>query len=116
MDFPCSGGIDEKKKVLGVHMSQLDVDNINAACAARSWLNPVRWLLRIGIVRPHHDGTSRLRWPFHWGPKHCWIYLWKTPGQRVGVFRNGIFIRDVGTWLPRRWGFYILGFEIGQRG
>lgn len=99
-------------------MSQLDILNINTACAWRSWYNPIRWLLRIGIVRPHHSkGLTYIRWPVHVSPKHMWIYLWRSPGQRVGVFRNlPHVVRDVGTWLPRRWGFHILGFEIGQRG
>jgi hypothetical protein len=98
-------------------VSQYDRDNLAAACAVRSWYNPVRLLLRAGVVRPQHYDVTRLRWPVHVSPKHIWVYLWRSPGQRVGLFRNlpGV-VRDYGTWLPRRWGFHILGFEIGQRG
>lgn len=74
----------------------------------------IKLLQKIGIVRYHRDGS--VRWPVHVSPRHIWYYLWKSPGQRIGVFRNlPHVIKDVGTWLPRRWGFHILGFEIGQR-
>jgi hypothetical protein len=96
-------------------VSRFQIDNINAACARRHPLNPVRWLLRAGIARPHHSGQG-LRWPLSWCRWHMWVYLWRSPGQRIGAFRNGEFVRDVGTWLPRRWGFHVLGLEIGQRG
>lgn len=97
-------------------MSDYEKRNIDDACALRHPLNPVRWLLRAGVVRPHHYDPERLRWPLHWGPRHVWRYLWRTPGQRCGLFRNGNYVRDVGTWLPRRWGFHVLGLDIGQRG
>lgn len=37
-----------------------------------------------------------------------WRYLWLT-GNYCGLFRNS---KDV---IPGRWGFYILGFEVGSR-
>lgn len=99
-------------------MSELDRENIRNAITRRSALNPVSWLLRAGFVRPHHATPERLRWPFGWAPWRIWRVLWlRTWGSRSGIFRNepGV-VRDLGTWLPRRWGFYILGFEFGQRG
>lgn len=97
-------------------MCQRDIDEINSACAKRGICNPVRWLLRIGFVRPHHqDPTNRLRWPFSVAPRWLWSVLWRTE-PAFGFFRNGIFIRDVGTWLPRRWGVRFWIFEFGQRG
>lgn len=47
----------------------------------------------------------------HVSPSHIWRWLWSTR-QFFGVFRN----RDRNPALPRRWGFHILGFEIGNRG
>ena len=54
----------------------------------------------------------------HIAPWHIWKWLWRSPGQRIGLFRNrpGVIRRKPGQWLPRRWGFYILGFEFGRRG
>jgi hypothetical protein len=46
----------------------------------------------------------------HLAPWHTWKYLWRTR-QYFGVFRNG----DRNPELHRRWGFYLLGFEIGRR-
>lgn len=96
-------------------MSLHDRRQIEAAIAARSIVNPIRWLVRIGIVRPHHSKPGGLRWPLSAGPWHCWRYTWRY--ERAGLFRNRRdVVRDVGTWLPRRWGFYVLGIEFGQRG
>lgn len=98
-------------------MSDYDRRVINEACAMRHPLNPARWLLRAGIVRPHHYNSARLRWPVHVSPWFVWRALWRGAlRHRVGIFRNGNFVRDVGTWLPRRWGFHVLGLDIGQRG
>lgn len=81
-------------------------------------------LLKAGVVRRRDDGS--LRWPVHVAPWwiwrvrfHCliageWV---NAPVAAFGVFRNLPGVRrDVGTWLPRRWGVQILGLEIGQRG
>lgn len=81
-------------------------------------------LLKAGFVRRREDGT--LRWPFRNTP--WWIrkimlknfvrLRWfDNVCPCFYLFRNDPrFIRDVGTWLPRRWGFGVLGFEFGQRG
>lgn len=55
---------------------------------------------------------------FHVAPWHIWVYLWRSPGERCGIFRNrpGVIGRLPGQWLPRRWGFYVLGLELGRRG
>jgi len=45
---------------------------------------------------------------FRW---HTWRYLWSS-GQWFGVFRNV----DRNPALPRRWGFHILGLDIGYCG
>jgi len=108
-------------------VSQRDRKLIESCIARHSIFNPVRWLLRIGIVRPYEKSTlnlklgkveidCQLKGPFSWEPKHIWVYVWKSE-RRIGFFRNlpGV-VNDVGTWLPRRWGFYIVGFEFGQRG
>lgn len=48
-----------------------------------------------------------------WG---WWVYVWRT-GKRAGLFRNRSGVKKwlPGRLLPRRWGFYVLGLEIGQR-
>lgn len=84
----------------------------------------LRLLLKAGIVRRNNDGS--LRWPVSISPWHIWSTMLRCAWQRkdwlgsnpwFGVFRNDPrFIRDVGTWLPRRWGFYVFGLEVGQRG
>jgi hypothetical protein len=38
-----------------------------------------------------------------------WKMKWRSPGDRVGIFRNK---QHVG---PGRWGFFVLGLEIGSR-
>lgn len=74
----------------------------------------LRILWRIGVIRYNQDGS--VRWPVHVAPRHVWACLWRGVWSPVGVFRNlpGIK-RDCHSWLPRRWGFHLLGFEIGQR-
>lgn len=43
-------------------------------------------------------------------PWHIWRYLLKSPRKElIGIFRNRPGI------VPGRWGFYILGLEIGSR-
>jgi hypothetical protein len=98
-------------------MSDYDRACIRDAIHSRSVLNPIHWLLLAGVVRPHYGDPKRLRWPLSVDPKHMWVHNWRCPGQRFGLFRNlPSVVRDVGTWLPRRWGFYVLGLEVGQRG
>jgi hypothetical protein len=76
------------------------------------WLST---LLTVGLVRLRQDGT--VRWPVRWSSREWWLFMWR---QRdfVGLFRNkpGVRKDEPGRWLPRRWGFYILGLEIGDRG
>jgi hypothetical protein len=77
----------------------------------------VRLLLWIGLIRLNGKKT---RWPVHVAPRHVWKHWWAyyPKGQRVGVFRNrpGIIKYEPGRLLPRRWGFYLVGFEFGDRG
>lgn len=75
----------------------------------------IRILAKIGIVRIQNGS---IRWPIHVGSPHYWVVLSRWPGQRVGVFRNlpGVIKWERGRLLPRRWGFYVLGLEIGDRG
>lgn len=49
-----------------------------------------------------------------WG---WWVFMWKMR-QFVGLFRNkpGVIKWRKGKLLPRRWGFYVLGLEVGDRG
>lgn len=73
-------------------------------------------LFRIGIVRFEDDGA--LRWPIRIGPWWIWKARARMPRERFGLFRN---LPHVIKWypysmLPRRWGFFVLGLEIGQRG
>jgi hypothetical protein len=97
-------------------MSQLDIIEINEACERRSLLNPIRWLLRIGFVRPHHnDPVNRVRWPLHVQPSWLWFNPYVTD-PIFGMFRCYDTASDVGTWLPRRWGVRFWIFEFGQRG
>jgi hypothetical protein len=77
-------------------------------------------LLRIGLIRLRADGS--IRWPIHVKPTHWWLFLLvhggHHPFRRFGVFRNqpGFVKWLPGRLLPRRWGFYVLGLEIGDRG
>ncbi len=75
----------------------------------------MRFLLWLGLTRKKSDGSYRF--PVHVSPWHIWRYLWAY-GQYCGFFRNlpGVVKWEEGRLLPRRWGFYILGFEIGDRG
>ncbi len=54
-------------------------------------------------------------------PWHCWVALWRSrviQDKRWGFFRNrpAVIKWIPGRLLPRRWGFYVLGFEFGERG
>ncbi len=79
-----------------------------------------RAMLRIGFYRRNDNGS--LRGPIHISPWSWWrVMLFPKNGpcpfQRVGLFRNrkGVIDRVPGSWLPRRWGFFVFGFEFGQR-
>ncbi len=83
-------------------------------------------LLRIGLVRRRADGS--VRWPVSINPWRMWVVQWRNTVERrslvrgpfmaIGLFRN---LPDVVKWepgrlLPRRWGFFVFGIEIGDRG
>ena len=97
------------------------------------WIGFVRIVSHLKIV----DGAvvrepPRVRWPFHWSPWWIWKILFinglrwllRRPnyssmlGGWFGFFRNrpGVVKWEKGRLLPRRWGFYIIGFELGDRG
>jgi len=102
----------------------------------------VALLTRIGLVRVVRDlkyvngafvpQPPRVRWPFSVSPWWIWRLhflnglrgLLRRPtyvpamGDWFGVFRNkpGVVKWENGRLLPRRWGFYIVGFEFGDRG
>lgn len=73
----------------------------------------------------------RVRWPFSVDPWWVWKIhfhnglrrLFRSPdyspmlGEWFGVFRNrpDVVKWEKGRLLPRRWGFYIIGFEFGDR-
>lgn len=46
-----------------------------------------------------------------------WVFMWRNKDY-FGIFRNRPEVRKwiPGKLLPRRWGFYVLGFEFGERG
>lgn len=73
-------------------------------------------LLRIGLVSMDYDGD--IRWPFHmpeyWGM--FWFHI--KSGPWVYIFRNhpGVVKWQENRFLPRRWGFGVIGFEFGDRG
>ncbi len=83
-------------------------------------------LLRIGLVRRRDNGS--IRWPVSIEPWRMWVVMYRnmvayrslTKGAfaPLGVFRNlpGIIKWEPGRLLPRRWGFYVFGIEIGDRG
>lgn len=61
---------------------------------------------------PHH-----VRWPrVRWGSWDWWHFVWHGD-ECVGLFRNkpGVVKWLPGHVMPRRWGFFILGFEFGRR-
>lgn len=71
-------------------------------------------LVRVGITRPIATG---FRSPVQIGSPEWWAFMWRSK-DFAGLFRNrpGV-IRDIpGRLLPRRWGFYVLGLEVGDRG
>lgn len=49
----------------------------------------------------------------HVSPWHIWKAMltgrWPSDWKRIGIFRNLPWI------VPGRWGFFILGFEVGNR-
>lgn len=75
----------------------------------------VRALLYIGLIRV--NALDEIRWPIYICNWTTWVVLWRSR-DFFGVFRNrdGIVKWESGRLLPRRWGFHILGLEIGDRG
>lgn len=73
-------------------------------------------LLAIGIVSISRTSLSGVRWPvsFSWGMTKM---FWRTR-DFAGLFHNkpGVVKWRRGRLLPRRWGFHLLGLEIGDRG
>lgn len=101
-------------------------------------------LVQIGLVRRDYDKHGNpIRWPIHVEPWWIWKvhvrcmlrgewfcgrdkisgkprrgFPWGSSISAFGVFRNlpGVIKWEKGRLLPRRWGFHILGLEIGDRG
>lgn len=81
----------------------------------------IRLLAWVGFVRIR-DG--KIRWPFGMLPFRMWRTLFFPKGSHkalqspVGIFRNrpNVVKWQKGRLLPRRWGFWLLGFEFGDRG
>lgn len=75
-------------------------------------------LLRIGLISRHWDG--KLVYPIHVSPWHWWWMSIIHGGDlfpRFAIFDTEHCARYVkGRWLPWRWGFLVLGLEIGDRG
>lgn len=74
-----------------------------------------RILLRIGLTSVTHDGY--LHFPLRVDPPRLWLYALRNRPW-FGFFRNrdGVIKWLQGRWLPRRWGFWFLGLEVGDRG
>lgn len=75
----------------------------------RQWRQTHRWF---GVTTLPWGNSLTIRFfglPIHISSWHMWIHLWKTR-DFFGIFR-----RIPGTTL-KRWGFRILGFEVGSRG
>ena len=73
-------------------------------------------LLAIGIVSISRTSLSGVRWPLSWSwgmTKMQW-----RARDFAGLFRNkpGVVKWRRGRLLPRRWGFYLLRLEFGDRG
>ena len=81
----------------------------------------LRLLCRIGLIR-RDEGTRKVIWPIRVDPFHMWHFWVFHAGcktfPRIGVFRNlpGVVKWIPGRLLPRRWGFRVLGLEVGDRG
>ena len=80
----------------------------------------INLLARIGLVTIVEYGA--ISWPVRVLPWWLWrARWWPAVGKRdpiIGLFRNrpGIVKWVPGRLLPRRWGFWIFGLEIGDRG
>lgn len=79
-------------------------------------------MMEVGIFKRFHGGYCV---PVYVAPLRCWRVQWRAwragetwYGGMVGLFRNlpGVVKWKKGRLLPRRWGFYVWGLEIGQRG
>jgi hypothetical protein len=77
-------------------------------------------LVWFGLVRRLEGG--KLRWPIYVSPWEMWkVAFWHPFDRHFGwfcLFRNkpGVIKWQKGRLLPRRWGFRVLGLEIGDRG
>jgi len=45
---------------------------------------------------------------FHISNRSWWLFMWRSRNY-IGIFRNRPSV------VPGRWGFYVLGLEIGSR-
>lgn len=73
----------------------------------------IRKLIRHLVTNVWFDVDARIYGiPISIGPPHVWWVLLNSPGERFGIFRREV----KGAWHDYRWGFYILGFEVGTRG
>lgn len=48
------------------------------------------------------------RWYIWIGGPNWWRFIWHSE-ERYGIFRNREGVK------PGRWGFFVLGFEVGSR-
>lgn len=97
-----------KKTKRGGRMSQT-TGGKDALAPMRAWRRRHRWF---GVTTLPWGNSLTVRFigvPIHVSPWHVWRYVWRHE-KRVGVFR-----RREGTTLFR-WGGWVLGFEIGDRG
>ena len=71
--------------------------------SAHQW--SLGWMVR-RIARDVLAGHCRI----HVSPWHMWRAIWRGAfGARAGLFRNKPGV------VGFRWGFYVLGFEVGNR-
>jgi len=94
-------------------------------------MTPIGFLVWFGLVRRRRNGS--IVWPFHVGPAWIWKahlrahfdrLVWGDappggfPDRVFGLFRNRLGVKAYlrGRLLPWRWGFYVLDFEVGDRG
>ena len=104
---------------------KIPTDEVAPCCGSRipyctCDLTKLSWVaragLRLGLLRGYGSLRS-MRGPISVLP---W-WLWKAMFRQrsfFGLFRNrpNVISKVRGSLLPRRWGFHILGLEIGQRG
>lgn len=85
----------------------------------------MKFLCWLGVIARRRDGT--IHWPISIEPWHMWKVQWvsfkrgewfNAPFAPFGLFRNlpGVIKWIPGRVLPRRWGFFVFGIEVGDRG